>query len=360
MFKQNDNEIYALNNHQEDVRRRQFLRNSGAAILGASLLGQTPLNLFANQALFANEDVTQSVNSENLVKKQYDSLSAEQKKIVCHDWEYNDSRGLLRTHVSNNWNITPLKYNVTSPFFTKDQQEMIETIFWGLYQPDWKAKIQKQLDDDQGGYGGEQSIAIFGEPGTGKFEFVLTGRHVTVRCDGDSTENMAFGGPIFYGHAAENFNETKDHPGNVFWEQALQANQLYQMLDGKQRKLALVENVPQESKVAFKGATGDFTGMPIKELSKDQQEFASKVLETLVAPYRTQDQQEVRKILAGQGGLEACHLSFYKQGDIGNDQVWDNWRLEGPSFVWHYRGAPHVHVWVNISSDATVPLNAKG
>ena len=39
---------------------------------------------------------------------------------------------------------------------------------------------------------------------------------------------------------------------------------------------------------------------------------------------------------------------------------WDNWRLEGPSFVWHYRGFPHVHVWVNVSDDASVPLNAKG
>lgn len=33
------------------------------------------------------------------------------------------------------------------------------------------------------------------------FEFVLTGRHCTRRCDGDSVEGAAFGGPLFYGHA---------------------------------------------------------------------------------------------------------------------------------------------------------------
>lgn len=46
---------------------------------------------------------------------------------------------------------------------------------------------------------------------------MLTGRHMTVRCDGNSAEHVAFGGPIFYGHAASGFNEKPDHPGNVFW-----------------------------------------------------------------------------------------------------------------------------------------------
>lgn len=49
----------------------------------------------------------------------------------------------------------------------------------------------------------------------------------------------AFGGPIFYGHAAEGFNEKPDHPGNVYWYQAKRANELFQALDGKQRKVAL-------------------------------------------------------------------------------------------------------------------------
>jgi hypothetical protein len=53
----------------------------------------------------------------------------------------------------------------------------------------------EQVDHDGGFH--DCAIALFGEPGTGKFEFVLSGRHVTRRCDGDSVEGTAFGGPIF-------------------------------------------------------------------------------------------------------------------------------------------------------------------
>ena len=75
------------------------------------------------------------------------------------------------------------------------------------------------------------------------------------------------------------------------------------------------------------------------------------VLKLLVEPYREVDRKEVAKCLKAQGGLDKCHLTFYESGDLGKDTVWDNWRLEGPAFVWHFRGAPHVHVWVNVASD---------
>ena len=49
------------------------------------------------------------------------------------------------------------------------------------------------------------------------------------------------------------------------------------------------------------------------------------------------------------GGLDALHMAFYESNDIGTDKEWDIWRVEGPSFVWHFRGAPHVHSYVNIA-----------
>ena len=61
-------------------------------------------------------------------------------------------------------------------------------------------------------WGADQSIAIFGKPGD-KFEMVMTGRHMTVRADGNSIDSMAFGGPVFHGHAARpGFNEKVGHP----------------------------------------------------------------------------------------------------------------------------------------------------
>jgi len=132
------------------------------------------------------------------------------------------------------------------------------------------------------------------------------------------------------------------------------------MLDGQQRETALVAERPRESAVAFQGADGKFPGIPIADLSADQKDEVEKVLAKLLEPYRAGDRSEALECLKAQGGLEACSLGFYKDGDIGSDRVWDNWRIEGPSFVWYFRGEPHVHVWVNIASDPGVKLNARG
>ncbi|MEZ6074104.1 MAG: hypothetical protein R3C56_00075 [Pirellulaceae bacterium] len=162
---------------------------------------------------------------------------------------------------------------------------------------------------------------------------------MTLRCDSNSAENVAFGGPIFYGHAP-NDEEEADHPGNVFWPQAVEANKIYTMLDGKQHKLAEVATTPSEQKVAFQGGEGQFAGIPITELSADQRGQMQVTLKKLIEPFRQSDQQEALECLERQGGLDACNLAFFTDHDIGKDQVWDNWRLEGPAFVWHFQVAP--------------------
>jgi len=336
------------------VSRRRFVQAAGATAAAASI---APL------CATAKDDAAAKAPPETYVKKLYDSLSDAQKKEVCFDWDYKDKRGLLRTHVSNNWHIT--KKTIASDFYTKDQQDQIEAIFFGLYNKGWRDRILQQIKDDAGGYGKHQNIAIFGKPGSGKFEFVMTGRHLTIRCDGDSTEHTAFGGPIFYGHAARGFNEKADHPGNVFWHQALKANALYKMLDGKQRKAALIARAPQERNVHFRKKDG-IPGLPYSEMSSDQQQHLQGVLKLLLEPYRAADQKEALQCLKAQGGLDGCKLSFYQNGpngksvDIGDDGVWDVWRLEGPAFVWYFRGSPHVHVWVNVASSADVKISTAG
>lgn len=296
---------------------------------------------------------------ETLVKELYASLTPEQKKQVCFDWDYVDkTRGLLRTRLSNNWRITPQL--IKSSFYTGGQQAMIRKIFEGIVNPDWIERFDRQFKDDMGGFAKAQAIAIFGRPGEGKFEFVLTGRHGTVRCDGNSSEHVAFGGPILYGHAADDeYYEEANHPGNVFWHQAQAANDLYKMLDGKTQAQALLPEAPDESTIAFQGQGGKFAGVPIKSLSPDQKAHMQEVLKKLIEPYRQSDRDEVVACLKAQGGLDECSLAFYKADDLGGDGIWDNWRVEGPAFVWHYRGAPHVHVWIHVADDPSVSLNAR-
>ena len=359
----------------ESLSRRDFLAAGSAAALA---LGASPL--LAEDKVKATAKATAKVGvstkatvaaPESLVKVLYDSFTEAQQKDVCFDWDYVESktrpglngrnapaRGLLRTYVANNWQITNHSLlGLNQNFYTAEQRDIVRKIFEGLIQPEWQKQIDKQLEDDAGGFGHEQSLAIFGKPGDGKFEFVMTGRHMTLRCDGNSSDHVAFGGPIFYGHAAEGFNEEPNHPGNVFWPQALAANKLYEMLDGKQQKLALVPGMPREQAVGFRSPS-EFVGIPVTEMSSDQKEHLQGVLKLLVEPYRTSDQEECLAALKKQGGLDKCSLAFYQGGDLGSDKIWDNWRLEGPSFVWYFRGTPHVHVWVNVADDASVKLNA--
>jgi len=136
-------------------------------------------------------------------------------------------------------------------------------------------------------------------------------------------------------------------------------SRLYGMLDGKQQKLALVtDDMPSEEEIAFRGKGGKYHGVPVTELSADQKAELQKILGMLLEPYRTSDQDEALACLKTQGGLDACHLAFYEEADLGHDKVWDNWRLEGPSFVWHFRGDPHVHIWINVADSSDVTLNA--
>jgi len=341
---------------EENLDRRDFLRTVGVTAAAASTVG---LPLFATARAVAAP--SKNSPAETAVKALYDTLTDEQKKIVCFDWDYVDpDRGLLRTRVSNNWQIT--KPHILSNFYTKQQQTIIHDIFRGITNPEWYARFLKQLREDTGGkpWGAQQSLAIFGKPGGDKFEFVMTGRHMTIRADGNTESHVAFGGPIFYGHAASGFDEKPGHPGNIFWEQGRRANLVYQMLSGKQREAALVNKRPRESAVAFQGDKGKFPGVPIAELSKDQKAELQKVLMLLLEPYRKEDQEEALECLRKQGGLDKCSLAFYQDGDIGEDKEWDNWRVEGPAFVWYFRGEPHVHVWVNVADDPSVKTNAKG
>jgi hypothetical protein len=342
----NPNRTCHLCNDLEPVDRREFLR---VAAVSAGVLA-------VPAALTAKPE--EKKTSESIVKLLYDSLDEKQRKEVCFAWDHKDkSKGLLRSRISNNWRIT--KPAIKSAFFSADQQQMIRDIFEGLVNPEWVTRFDKQFKDDMGGFGLRQSIALFGTPGAGKFEFVLTGRHGTMRCDGNSAEHLAFAGPIVYGHAASGYYEKHNHPDNVFWHQAKAANKVYEMLDGKQQKLALRPVAPDESELSLKGPKGKFEGIPVAELSSDQKEHVQKVLQLLIEPYRQSDRDEVVAALKAQGGLDQCRLAFYKADDLGDDGMWDNWRLEGPAFVWHWRGAPHVHVWVHVADDPKVDLNAK-
>lgn len=181
------------------VNRRRFLQ-AGAAAVAATAIG-SPAHADLVKA-------TTSPSSETLVTTFYKSLSEEQRQLLCMPFDH-----ARRLDVDNAWHITKARVGQN---LTPDQQQMVREIFIGLHHPDYAERILKATEHDLGEKGlGASSVAVFGEPGSGKFEFVLSGRHVTRRCDGDSVTGAAFGGPIFYGHAPLEDDETPGHPQNV-------------------------------------------------------------------------------------------------------------------------------------------------
>jgi hypothetical protein len=319
----------------DSVTRRDFIKGVGSVALASAAALQ--VDSTTRRALAA---VTQNrTTPETAVKRLFDSLSQDQRAVICMPWDH-----ALRQKYGANWKITQ---PALGEFFNAEQQETIREIFRGVTSGEGYERFMKQMTEDYGGFG-KYHIAIFGEPGRGKFEWVMSGRHLTIRCDGTFDDGTAFGGPIVYGHGTG--DSQQGLPGNVFYYQTLKANEVFKSLDGTQRAKALLDRAPSESAVEIHGPHAKFPGIAVSELSSDQKDLVQKVMKELLAPYREDDVKEALGCLTTGGGIERVHMAFYQQGDIGDDEVWDIWRIEGPSFVWHFRGSPHVHAYINISS----------
>jgi hypothetical protein len=334
------------------ITRRDFLKNTavGVATVAAASAGLYALGGLPRIISAAEAAATAGPSAESLVAQFYKTLTEDQKKVICFGFDHP-----LRKKVDNNWFIVDKSIG---QLLNKDQQAMVRDIFRDLHSPEYVDKVVHQVESDNKEDGGgfdSCAVAMFGEPGQ-KFEFVFTGRHVTRRCDGNSVAGEGFGGPIFYGHAAGGFNEKATHPGNVYWYQALQANEVYKALDGKQQKIALRGDPRPEKHTAtvdLKGTETGLTGIPVSELSADQKGLVRKVMGDLLAPFRKTDADKALAMIEADG-FDKLHMSFYntfadgKSADIGNDGVWDVWQLEGPNMVWYFRGSPHVHTWVHV------------
>jgi hypothetical protein len=318
----------ACSDCESDLSRRDFLRSAG----GATLAGAVGSLLIPSAGLYAAPSAKSA--AETAVGRFYQSLTDQQRDAICLPFNHPQQH-----KISANWHIT--KPTIGDDFYQDKQRALITDIVKGITSEDGYERLLKQMEYDDGGID-SYSVAMFGKPGSGAFQWEMTGRHLTMRADGDSVDQAAFGGPIVYGHGEEDPRE------NLFHYQTKAAHKLFLALDESQAKQALIDKAPRESSVPIQGESGPFPGIAVSTLTDDQQDLTSETLRVLLAPYRQEDVDEVMEILKASGGVESLHMAFYRQGDLNNDKVWDIWRIEGPSFVWHFRGAPHVHAYINI------------
>ncbi len=302
--------------------RRNFLKATAATITTASL------------SRFVHAEGTTPASAETVVAELYQSFTDAQRQKVCRS--ISDP---ILNRVNANWHVSePL---IGNDFFSRSQQAMIEKIVKELTSAEGFDRLQSQMDYDDGGLGA-YSMAMFGKPNDTSFQWLLTGRHVTLRADGNTIAGRAFGGPIIYGHGE---TSAKD---NLFYYQTKRVNEVFASLDKDQAAIALGKAAPEETKVALQGAGGKFDGIEVASLSSDQKELVRDVLGTLMSPFRTEDAKEALQIIDDGGGLGSLRFAFFADEDLNNDGIWDMWRIEGPNAVIHFRGAPHVHAYIHI------------
>lgn len=326
----------------ENLDRREFMRRTAAL----AVLGGVSATATADQASTAPAKPREAKPAEALIRELHTSLSDDQKKMLVLPWDHGAENG--RTPTRMRMYNGPIGKTIGDAY-TKPQQELVERILRAISSGDeGYNRISRNGKFDSSGSLQGCGATIFGEPADGKkFAWLFTGHHITVRCDGNSLEGAAFGGPMYYGHSPNGYSDK-----NVFFYQTKSVLSVFDALSEEQRNKAVVTGSPgeQEPSIRFRAADQQKPGIAFKELAADQRKLVESVMRDVLSPYRKEDADEVMDIVKANGGLDKIHLAFYKDGKMNDNQRWHFWRLEGPGFVWNYRVLPHVHTFVNISS----------
>jgi len=310
--------------------RREFLLAVGAAGVAAGLAGRGQ----------AEEKAAKP--AEGLIRELHATLSADQKKALISPYDHGASEGRpTRQRTFNSaFNERLIAENYTVP-----QRELVQRIVRSTLANDeaWERLSRKGTWDSSGSFEGCGAV-LFGEPGDNSpYAFVFSGHHITLRCDGNSEPNTAWGGPVYYGHSEPGYSAN-----NVYRYQTESVQAVFDALDEKQRAKAMAKN--NNDGLGGLKPTNPRHGIPYAELTAEQQQLVEKVMRTVLGPFRKEDVDEVMQIVKIGGGMDHINLAFYKDEGMKENQPWHFWRLEGPGFVWNYRVLPHVHCFVNIAS----------
>jgi len=322
--------------------RRDFNRVIGAAAAAVSVGGLTPLQK-ARAARAARQQ-----EAEALVFDLFKSMDSEQKKKLVLPWDYKAGKQPLPARLMTA-NAAVDKSSVIGLGYNKKQVDILGKIFKSISNGEsgYKQLSRNGKFDNSGDFENIGAL-LYGEPSEGKkFSLVFSGHHLTVRCDGNSEEATAFGGPLYYGHSPSGYATT-----NVFFGQTKVVTELHDALDEKQKKVAVMPGKWKDEHGTIRPPAKNamVPGLNYAEMSKDQKELTETVMKELVSPYRKEDGDEVMELIKANGGLEKMSIAFYQEGKNSAKEPWTYWRLEGPGFVWSFRALPHIHTFVYISS----------
>ncbi len=180
------------------------------------------------------------------------------------------------------------------------------------------------MADDSGGFD-RYHVAIFGAPGMDRrFEWVVTGRHITLRAEGNDPTGASFRGPIFYGHGRGGQATSRRYQTRAG------RRDLFTSLDASQKARALVSrSVPAAPRVI--GCVGEL-GLSVAELDGARKAMVQSLLSGVLQPFRVVDAGGIPSCLRDAQSLDTLRLTYYQDGETGQNGLPAIWKLEGPAF----------------------------
>ncbi len=331
----------------DSVGSRQFLMAvGGTAVTLASLQAVPALAQPAATPPAAQPAARPAAKpAEALVRELYSTLTAEQRGRVVLAWNHGAGANATATRLKM-YNAS-LNQHTIGAVYTAAQKELNQRILRAISSDEeGYRRVTRNGTFDQSGSFDRCGAHIFGDPtGNQQFAWVFSGHHLTVRCDGNSEADTAFGGPMYYGHSPDGYSQR-----NCWNYQTRAVESVWTALSEAQRRTATMTTYTnpreQEGSVGFRA--NNFPGLAYCDMTADQKTLVSTVMRNLLNPFRAEDGDEVMELIRRNGGMDRIHLGFFKDANTEAGK-WNFWRLEGPGFVWNYRILDHVHCFVNIA-----------
>jgi hypothetical protein len=326
----------------DGLSRRRFMKAVGGTAVTLAGLQAIPQAVSVAPAFPPPAPAT-AKPAEALVRELFSGMTEAQRRDAVFSWNHGQTADQPATRLRF--------YNASmgrtiGQVYTPAQRELIERILRSISSgDDGMEKLTRG-----GTFDGSHSLQncgahIFGDPsGNQQFCWLFSGHHITVRCDGNSEPDAAFGGPMYYGHSPDGYSQR-----NIFYYQTRSVRGLFDALNGNQQQRAVLNGTPHELLPSVQFRDNGYPGLPIGEMTADQRALVQTVMRDVLSPFRREDADEVMDLIRRNGGMERIHIAFYRDPGSNGNERWHFWRLEGPGFVWNYRILPHVHTYVNIA-----------
>jgi hypothetical protein len=314
--------------------------------IGAGLGALTGVGLYGRYRLLPPAPSRELAGVDDLARRLFSGLDDEQRAACCVAYEH----PLRQYHNRGVWGGG---LGIFLGFDQEQRQILTDLLHAGLSVAG-RARIPEEYYTRWPGVHGMR-VLISGDPGAPPYQVILTGAHLNLRLGGMSREGVAFGGPQVYGD--QRGNGRPGLPGNLYRDQFLLAQSLLRGLDPGRRRAATLQEAPIQTQIELQGANGVFPGIPVGELASEQRALARELVRTILSTWAEDDVARAQECLAANGGVDALFFSTYEHGPDGPIPEAQVFRLEGPSAVFHFRGHPHVHAFVNLAMDGDAPLS---